>query len=774
MYNAKRDNRMKTKNMLRTFLMAVGLLMGTISVQAITHTITYYIDNVEYLKESLEEGTTIVPPTPPSHDHYIFKWGYYPDKMYNYDVKVYGSYTAIPTYTVKWILDWNQNDVVRTDVVYEGDPIPDAPTVTRYGYIFNGWKFNESEILPTIMPNYNITINGTTTKNLFTVTFVINNSIVATRELENGAAIILPDNIEVPEGYKVVWGNENGWYPDKVYGQDVTIEGRHVALNKYTLTYYLYNEATYQYDDVYQSYEIYETYPIQIPDDPERAGYTFSGWDYIPSTMPSQGFNVTGRFYKNYMPQSPVWQESSVTYQVPVGGTFTSGQTVDVKSESGITVATLTFGEDGGAAFRAAVESKPILDFDGFVAYTDGNGTNGNLAGGTFYTITPNYDGFIAVGVVLNKDKEFYVEENGNVLDSYKGIVSAAKYKGAYGFSVTAGKTYKIYASGSKLGFYGFKFDYSTPKYTLTYQVDGQTYHVDRLEEGAVPTLPANPNKIGYSFTGWTGVPETMPAEAVTATAEFSINIYKLTYLVDGNVEATYEYEYGASITPFEYTVESGKIFSGWNNLPTKMPASDITVEGHVLKEIQNIQATISSSTGYATFSYDEPLDFTNVTALKAYIVKQVNQSTAELVEVTGVIAAGTGLIIKGSSTTVPTSNTSLGVSPAGNLLVGVTNGSQTIMSADSYVLTEVNGVARFQATEGHQAVIPENHAYLQAPSSNARLLTIVLDNEATGLTIPTLGQGKLGVVYDLSGRQIPNPKKGSLYIIDGKKTIFK
>jgi len=62
----------------------------------------------------------------------------------------------------------------------------------------------------------------------------------------------------------------------------------------------------------------------------------------------------------------------------------------------------------------------------------------------------------------------------------------------------------------------------------------------------------------------------------------------------------------------------------------------------------------------------------------------------------------------------------------------------------------------------------------LQAPSSNARLLTIVLDNEATGLTIPTLGQGKMGVVYDLSGRQIPNPKKGSLYIIDGKKTIFK
>ena len=468
------------------------------------------------------------------------------------------------------------------------------------------------------------------------------------------------------------------------------------------------------------TYEIYEGYPTQVPEnDPERDGYTFSGWDYIPSTMPSEDFTVQGRYSKNYMPQSPVWQESSVTYAVPEGASFYSGQTIEVKSESGNTVATLTYGESGGEVFNTAVASGAI---DAFGAYTPGNGTNGNESGGTFYTITANYDGFIAVGVVLNKDKAFYIEEDGVAMNDYNGKVNATKYKGAYGFTVKAGSTYKIYASGSKLGFFGFKYDYSTTKYTLTYKVDGQTYHVDRLEEGVTPTLPADPTKVGYRFVGWTGVPNVMPAEAVTAEAEFTINTYKLTYKVDGVEVASYDYEYGASITPIEYAVSGGQVFSGWNNLPTKMPAYDVEVEGRVLKEIQQVQITISSSTGYATFSYNEPMDFTNVTGLQAYIVKQVNETTAQLEQVTGIIAAGTGLIVKGYTAVVPTSNTSLGVSPSGNLLVGVTGSSHSIQSATEFVLTEVNGEARFQATEGHAAVIPENHAYLSTPSSSRTL----------------------------------------------------
>ena len=718
-----------------------------------THKVYWQVQNEGILRtDEIAEGAPIVPPTPEERAHYTFAWGYYPQTMSNYDVYVTGTYTAVPSHTVRWILNWDENDVVRTDQVYEGDPIPTAPVVNRYGYIFNGW-----DSYAEVMPNHDITINGTTTKNLFTIIFVVDNREVDRTELEKGSYVTLP-TVTVPEGKKVQWD----WYSTIVQG-DATITGKIVDIPKHTLTYWLDNS-------VYRSYEVYEDAALTPEADPERDGYTFTGWTEIPQYMPTYDLNIYGYYSQNYMPQSPIWQESTVTYAVHAGDTFSSGQEISIQGEQGNIVATLTYGESGGADFVAAVANSAISEFE---AYTEGNGTNGDNSGGTFYTITPNFDGFIAIGVVLNKGNAFYILENGQPLDGYDGMVNNVKVKKAYGFSVTAGKTYKIYASGSKLGFYGFKFDYSTPKYTMTYTVDGRTYHIDRLEEGVVPPLPSDPTKTGYRFTGWTGVPAYMPAEDQTAEAQFEINYYKLTYMVDGQVLETIDYEYGADITPRSYPSQYGYTFSGWNNLPTKMPAYDVTVEGRFLKEIQYIQATISSSTGYATFSYSEPLDFTNVTGLQAYIVKQVNETTAELEQVTGVIAAGTGLIIKGSTSTIPTSNTSFGVSPSGNLLVGVNGSSQTIKSANAFVLTEVNGVARFQATEGHEAVIPENHAYLSTPSSS-RTLRIVLAGKTTEIDDMPLAEKAPLVIYDLRGHRVPNPKKGTLYIVNGKQTVWK
>ena len=148
----------------------------------------------------------------------------------------------------------------------------------------------------------------------------------------------------------------------------------------------------------------------------------------------------------------------TVTYALSVGDTFTSGQTVNVKNGEE-TVATITYGETGGADFNAA---KADANVEGFTALTEGNGTNGNKTGGTFYTIVPNYDGTVEIAVMLNADKAFYVLEDGTALENYNGITVTAKYYGIYNFAVSAGKAYKIYCAGSKLGFYGFKYTYTT------------------------------------------------------------------------------------------------------------------------------------------------------------------------------------------------------------------------------------------------------------------------------------------------------------------------
>ena len=148
----------------------------------------------------------------------------------------------------------------------------------------------------------------------------------------------------------------------------------------------------------------------------------------------------------------------AVTYALSEGDTFTSGQTVEVKEGNEI-VATITYGEAGGADFKAAKADSHV---EGFTAFTEGNGVNGNKAGGTWYTIKPTYAGSIDVAVVLNADKAFYIEEDGTALTDYNGITKDAKYYGTFTFNVSAGKSYKIYCSGSKLGFYGFKYAYTT------------------------------------------------------------------------------------------------------------------------------------------------------------------------------------------------------------------------------------------------------------------------------------------------------------------------
>lgn len=117
-------------------------------------------------------------------------------------------------------------------------------------------------------------------------------------------------------------------------------------------------------------------------------------------------------------------------------------------------------------------------------------------------------------------------------------------------------------------------------KYKLTYKVDGELYKSYEIEYGATITPEPAPNKDGYTFSGWSWIPTKMPAENITVIGSFSINKYKLTYLVDGEVYKSYDVEYGATISPEPSPTKDGYIFSGWSDIPTTMPAHDVTVSG--------------------------------------------------------------------------------------------------------------------------------------------------------------------------------------------------
>ena len=120
----------------------------------------------------------------------------------------------------------------------------------------------------------------------------------------------------------------------------------------------------------------------------------------------------------------------------------------------------------------------------------------------------------------------------------------------------------------------------SINSYKLVYKVDGAEYKSLTLEYGSTITPEANPIKEGYSFSGWSEIPSTMPASNVEVTGSFSINYYKLIYIVDGSVYKTDSLAYGAPISPIDAPVKEGATFSGWSEIPSTMPARDVTVTG--------------------------------------------------------------------------------------------------------------------------------------------------------------------------------------------------
>ena len=151
--------------------------------------------------------------------------------------------------------------------------------------------------------------------------------------------------------------------------------------------------------------------------------------------------------------------------------------------------------------------------------------------------------------------------------------------------------------------------------FTLTYTLDGEVYKTYTIEEGSAITPEAAPTKDGYTFSGWSEIPETMPDHDVTVTGTFTINTYKLTYVIDGEVYMSYDVEYNSAIIPMAFPTKFGYTFSGWSEVPAIMPAHDVTVTG----------------------SFEPRFDVGNVASVTDFILKdEYTQEDLELYDLNG------------------------------------------------------------------------------------------------------------------------------------------
>jgi hypothetical protein len=150
----------------------------------------------------------------------------------------------------------------------------------------------------------------------------------------------------------------------------------------------------------------------------------------------------------------------------------------DAEATAGSTVTsvpniTMTWGVTGGANFKGGNKKSEVLkDILGSTAYCEGNGENGALTSGTVYYFEPTQAGTVTVGFVLNANKPFFVQDadgadvaftctnaEGAPVTFTDGKLAEKLTGGLATFSVAVGKKYAVYCTGSKLGFYGFKFE---------------------------------------------------------------------------------------------------------------------------------------------------------------------------------------------------------------------------------------------------------------------------------------------------------------------------
>ena len=336
--------------------------------------------------------------------------------------------------------------------------------------------------------------------------------------------IYLAATLNVPIGSKALYSNVKGWK-------------KFMNINEVDFT--PKHKLLYVVDGVeYKVYEIAEGATITPEPAPTKEGYTFSGWSEIPETMPAHDVTVTGTFSINkYKLTYKVDGVEYKSYELEYGATITPEPT---PTKEGYTF----------SGWSEIPETMPAHD----VTVT-----------GTFsinkYKLTYKVDGVeykvyeIAEGATITPEpaptKEGY---------TFSGWSEIPETMPAHDVTVTG--------------------TFSINKYKLTYKVDGVEYKSYELVYGAEITPEPTPTKEGYTFSGWSEIPETMPAHDVTVTGTFSINKYKLTYKVDGVEYKSYELEYGATITPEPTPTKEGYTFSGWSEIPETMPAHDVTVTG--------------------------------------------------------------------------------------------------------------------------------------------------------------------------------------------------
>ena len=309
--------------------------------------------------------------------------------------------------------------------------------------------------------------------------------------------------------------------------------------------------------------------------------------------MPSHDVQLIAVFeYAPDNPKDPQVMHRLILNASPSYGGYFNQQTISYAQENS-DVVIWAYGKSG-FKFKEWQENDITISKENPLTYNIGNKNHNIKAVFVYNPDAPDNPGKMYCNLKLSESTGGHIE----------GSADGLYEKGAY-ISLLAipdnGYHFVRWSDGSTESSRYFYIDtnislsavFEPDTYTLKYIVDGEEYKTVSLEYGAEIVPEQEPAKEGYTFSGWSDVPKTMPAHDVTVTGTFSINHYTLKYIVDEEEYKTVSLEYGAEIVPEQEPAKEGYTFSGWSDVPKIMPAHDVTVTGTFSINIHKISWVI-------------------------------------------------------------------------------------------------------------------------------------------------------------------------------------
>jgi len=506
-------------------------------------------------------GTEIVAPADPEKEGYTFTgWvdaegnkAEVPATMPAEDVALKATW-EINTYTVTWILDNGEDDIVDEYDYNEAIVAPAAPE--KAGYTFKEW----SPAVEANMPAMNLTYTAVYDVNSYDAIFDANggkwadDSVSKTVTAEYGSQIVAPED-PARQGYVFAgWDEEVGTMP--VDGTTFTAEWDEALNTPYTVKYYTM-DTTGNYDldnPVVDNRTGTTNAEVTAVTNTTEGFFVNEEKSTLKSTIAADGSTVLEVYYEREL--------YTITFDANEG-VLTGDASADYYY--GATVAVPTAEREGYefAGWDKNVSTVAVADAD-YIAQWDEKQ----------YTIVFDADGGTAIDSVT---ADYLSEVNapaavttktGYTFGGWaetKGETDAAK---AVTFPVTMplnGDTY--YAI------------WTPNQYTITFAETGDSVIAPITQDfNTTVAAPADPVKEGYTFTGWdTTIPATMPAEDMTITATWDVNSYDITWNVDG-VETTETVDFGSELVAPADPEKPGYTFTGWADADGKTPADYVTV----------------------------------------------------------------------------------------------------------------------------------------------------------------------------------------------------